>query len=521
MAATIRQFGLAATDSTRVADGLTQAANASFNSVESLGEALQYAGPVAADANLSLEETLAILGALGNVGIQGSEAGTALRRLLVLTQADAESMKKIFGVDALDANRNARPILDVLDEVNQATQNLPSGDRAKKFSEFFGLLGITAASAIGKNAVGAKSLLAGIQQATGVASRTAKEMDAGLGGSLRRLWSAVEGVAIAFGESLAPHVDFVAGKLTEFAGVVTKVLEENPDLAASIASIAAGAVALGAALVVLGPAITAVGSAFGVAATAMSVLASPAGIVALTLALADQGEAATVVGQSISDLAATWDGATADIAAAIAGIRAAIAAGDVESAMKIMTATLEAEWIRVCDFMERRADQLAEYLINKAYDIGIKWGEYTLPAMGFGIGTKRIDINSAVIGTRKPAPAAVEMSPELRAALEKVRQLTESAKAAAAAFDPSKDEPESAETKAAPWDQLIKKFIPPVEAAMQKIERTFSNGQFGGQLASQIFGTAGDQIVQVARNTGRTVDKLASIERKMGNGNLV
>ena len=71
MAATIRQFGMEAGEATRVADGLTAAANKSFNTVESLGEALSYAGPVAANANMSLEETLAILGTLGNMGIQG------------------------------------------------------------------------------------------------------------------------------------------------------------------------------------------------------------------------------------------------------------------------------------------------------------------------------------------------------------------------------------------------------------------------------------------------------------------
>ena len=69
MAATIRQFGMEAGEATRVADGLTAAANKSFNTVESLGDALSYAGPVAADANMSLEETLAILGTLGNMGM--------------------------------------------------------------------------------------------------------------------------------------------------------------------------------------------------------------------------------------------------------------------------------------------------------------------------------------------------------------------------------------------------------------------------------------------------------------------
>ena len=47
MAATIRQFGLAATDAVRVADALTNAANKSFSSVTGLGESLSYAGPIA------------------------------------------------------------------------------------------------------------------------------------------------------------------------------------------------------------------------------------------------------------------------------------------------------------------------------------------------------------------------------------------------------------------------------------------------------------------------------------------
>ncbi len=127
MAATIRQFSMAATDAVRVADGLTAAANKSFNSVESLGEALSYAGPVAADANMSLEETLAILGTLGNLGIQGSEAGTALRRLLTLSASESEKFQKVFGVATKDAQGNARKLVDVLGEVAAATANMGSG----------------------------------------------------------------------------------------------------------------------------------------------------------------------------------------------------------------------------------------------------------------------------------------------------------------------------------------------------------------------------------------------------------
>src|SRR6056297_4234628 len=202
MAATIRQFGMEAGEATRVADGLTAAANKSFNTVEALGEALQYAGPVAADANMSLEETLAILGTLGNMGIQGSEAGTALKRVLTLSAAESQKFQAVFGVATKDAAGNARPLVDVLGEVDEATKDLGTADRAAKFNEVFGLLGITAASAIGKTVTDTRVLLGELEGAGGIAKRTAEQMESGLGGAFRVLSSSFEAVRIAIGEAL-------------------------------------------------------------------------------------------------------------------------------------------------------------------------------------------------------------------------------------------------------------------------------------------------------------------------------
>lgn len=521
MAATIRQFNLAATDATRVADGLTQAANSSFNSVESLGEALQYAGPVAADANLSLEETLAILGALGNVGIQGSEAGTALRRLLVLTQADAESMKKIFGVDALDAGRNARPLLDVLDEVNQATRNLPSGDRAKKFSDFFGLLGITAASAIGKNAVGAKELLVGIQQATGVAARTAQEMDAGLGGAFRRLMSAVEGVAIAFGEALAPHIDVIAGKLTEFAGVVTRVLEQNPDLAATIASVAAGAVALGAALLVAGPAIAGAGAALTLLGTAVATLASPVGLAAFVLAIAQADDAAIGLGNAATAMADLWNKGSSDVIQAVKGIRDAIAAGDFKGAFEILATGVELIWARVADKLQTGWEDLIKHLhVSTAQFIKDNAPLLTLAGLpvSFWSNPERVASAHDIPNDARRMRTNDEIGRLQRLLNMQTEQAERAAKAATAA---AANDPTKGPFEAEPWNELIKKFVPPVVDAMKQVERTFSSGQFGGQLASQVFGAGGNQAQQIVKNTGKTASTLVAIERKIGSGKLV
>ncbi|MEO9595720.1 phage tail tape measure protein [Rhodopirellula bahusiensis] len=242
MAASIRQFGLGASDAQRVADSLTVTANKSFNTVEMLGEALSYAGPVANDFNMSLEDTLAILGGLGNVGIQASSAGTALRRLLTLTGSDAEKLQEIFGVSFVDASGNARPLVDVLGEVNEATKDLGTAARAEKFNEAFGLLGITGASAIGRNVGDINELRAALEDASGAASDAAAEMDSGLGGALRILNSAYEGLKLAIGEAMSESIASVATAATAILGSITKIVEANKE---SVVTFAKWAIVIG------------------------------------------------------------------------------------------------------------------------------------------------------------------------------------------------------------------------------------------------------------------------------------
>jgi TP901 family phage tail tape measure protein len=272
MAASIRQFGLGAADATRVANTLTAAANMSFNTVEGLGEALSYAGKNAADAGMSLEETAAILGTLGNVGIQGSNAGTAVRRLLTITGAEAEKLKKIFGVSFLDADRNIRPLVDTLGEVAAATANMPSGDRMAKFNEAFGLLGITGAAAIAGAVADTRTLHKNIVGAGDIAEKTAKKMDAGLGGSLRILWSAIEGVSLAFGDALAPSLQVVAAGATWLSGVLRALLEQFPIVAQVVAAATGGVFAFGLAAIAGGFALKFLAGGLGLVKNAMTLI---------------------------------------------------------------------------------------------------------------------------------------------------------------------------------------------------------------------------------------------------------
>ncbi len=333
MAATIRQFGMEASDSVRVADVLTAAANKTFNSVTSLGEAFAYAGPVAAAAGMDLEQTAAILGTLGNVGIQGSEAGTALRRLLTITGAEAEKLKGIFGVSFLDAAGNVRPLVDTLGEVATATNNLASGDRTARFNEAFGLLGITSATVIGRVAADTRALEQTLRQVTGTSADTARQMDAGLGGSLRILMSAVGDVAIEFGKALAPSLQVVSLVAQKVANAVKVLIADFPGVAQAAVTISGALLGMGTALIAGGIAVQVMGKGLAVLRVALYAIPAAAtlagmavsGIATAGPALVSAADAAGVFGSAMASAGATALVAAGRFAAAFA----AAAASDV------------------------------------------------------------------------------------------------------------------------------------------------------------------------------------------------
>jgi len=330
VSATLRQFGLDASQAARVADVLTVAANSTFNTVGDLGEALKYAGPVAASLGMSLEDTVAALGALGNVGIQGSMAGTALKRLSVIAAGSGDELMALFGISNVDAAGNLKPLVQILDEINDATANMSVAERTEKMEKAFGLLGITAANALANSADGVSDLADRLREASGAAIQTAQAMDAGLGGSLRILLSVSEGVALAIGESLANSMKSLVDAVSLALGGIIKFVTKNE----SMIQVAAKAVA---AFTLVGAAIFAIGTALSVASAALGVALNPLVLIPTLLAASLVGVVALDGG--LGQLAST-------AATAFGGVFEAIRDGDLAGAMDILMAGLWAAWAR-------------------------------------------------------------------------------------------------------------------------------------------------------------------------------
>lgn len=87
VAGTINQFGLEADEASRVVNVLAAASRAGGAEVTDISESFKVAGAAAASAGVSVEETAGALEILAQNNTKGSEAGIALRNMLVSMQA--------------------------------------------------------------------------------------------------------------------------------------------------------------------------------------------------------------------------------------------------------------------------------------------------------------------------------------------------------------------------------------------------------------------------------------------------
>lgn len=94
--AAIKGFRLEMADMTRVNDVMAKAMTSSNVTLSQLGESLKFLGPTAAATGISLEESAAAIGKLGDAGIQGSMAGTQLRGAITKLITPSEEARRVI-----------------------------------------------------------------------------------------------------------------------------------------------------------------------------------------------------------------------------------------------------------------------------------------------------------------------------------------------------------------------------------------------------------------------------------------
>lgn len=130
----MRAMNMEANRTGEAGDIIAQAARNSNTSIEQLGDAFKYAGGIAGNLGLTLEETTAALSTLSNAGMQASMAGTGLRQVLTKLVNPSTSMREVFdsvGIKIEELDLSAGNLVPTLRKLQQA--GLTTGEIFKAF----------------------------------------------------------------------------------------------------------------------------------------------------------------------------------------------------------------------------------------------------------------------------------------------------------------------------------------------------------------------------------------------------
>lgn len=262
---TLTAFGLSADDSGHFADVLAAAASNASTNVSLLGESFKYAAPVAGALGYSAEDTAIALGLMANANIKGSQGGTALRsslsRLIKPTD-DAAALMEQYGLSMTNADGSMKSLGEVMEMLRTKMGGLSEAEQAQAAVTLFGQEAMSGMLAvINASDSDYEKLTSAIYGADGAAQQMADTMLDNLSGQLTLLKSALEGLAIQFGEILMPYIKQFVQWLQN---LVQKLQEMTPEQKEQIVKWAAFAAAIGPVLLAVGKLVTGIGNVISV-----------------------------------------------------------------------------------------------------------------------------------------------------------------------------------------------------------------------------------------------------------------
>lgn len=281
-------FGLSAEDSAHFADILAAASSSANTNVSMLGESFKYVAPVAGALGYSAEDTAIALGLMANAGIKGSQGGTALRaslsRLIKPTD-DAAAMMEAYNLSLTNSDGTMKSLGEVMTMLRTNLGDLTEAEQAQVAAQLFGQEAMSGMLAIiNASESDYANLTEQIYGADGAAQQMADTMLNNLSGQLTILKSALEGLALQFGEILLPYIKNV---VTWLQNLVQKLQELSPEQKEQIVKWAAIVAAIGPVLIIIGKLITGFGNmvtAFGKLKSVMTTTKTTFGLLKTAIA---------------------------------------------------------------------------------------------------------------------------------------------------------------------------------------------------------------------------------------------
>lgn len=269
-----------------VANDLARAAGASSATIESLGQGFANVGPVAANFGMSMRDTAAVLAVLSENGIKGSEAGTALKSMLTNMTRPTEAVRGAWeelGVSFYDAAGNARPLQNVIADLDRALDPLTVERQNELMYDLASSYGIVALSAL-RGELSIEDMILMMTEAADASTVAEARMDT-FAGTVDALTGSVETLNVtAFTPFMNDTLKPLFKRLTTIVNAMTTLARLNPGLTSTVIKLGAAFVGATTALLGIGTALTLMGPALPIVAAGMGLILSPLGLIGAALA---------------------------------------------------------------------------------------------------------------------------------------------------------------------------------------------------------------------------------------------
>lgn len=291
----ISAFGDTAGDSARYADVMTRACTSANVSVETLGESYKYCGAICGTMGYSIDEVTTSLAVMGNMGIKGSQAGTALKNAISNMAAPTKNMQaamKDLNISITNQDGSMKSWGEVIKNLQGSFKGLTQDQQAAYAKQLFGKESMAGMLAIINTSTSDYNALAdSIKNSGNAANDAAQTQLNNLNGQLTLLKSALEGAAITIGDKLLPYIKSAVSWVQKATDWFNGLSDAQVNMIMKFAGIAA---AIGPVLLMFGKTVVGVSNvckAFGdinasivKAKGVLGIITSPAAIVIAVLA---------------------------------------------------------------------------------------------------------------------------------------------------------------------------------------------------------------------------------------------
>ena len=235
------QFGLSVNDVNHIADVVSAATAGSAQGVNDFSQAMVYAGTVAGKSGQSLERTAAQLMALANVGIKGSQGGTAINALMNRVMGNSETIKALQEIRVAIYNQDGslRNLDEIMRDAGQAMKDQGKSQQAQNaiWTKIAGAENLKSALALSETNL--DTISETLKSIEGLTKQQADAVDRGIEGnraiieSIRDSYSKTKGEAGADGytkrlenlktalEAQKPIIEKQAAALEKFANATS------------------------------------------------------------------------------------------------------------------------------------------------------------------------------------------------------------------------------------------------------------------------------------------------------------